>query len=230
MIERRINSPLTSSLGRLFDAVSALLGIAMRNSYEAEAAMLLENAADAEARGEYPFVIDGGEIDARETIRAIARDLKKATAVPVISMKFHRTVASFSLEACRKARGVTGLNRVVLGGGCFQNRLLLGLVLELLEKDGFEAFYPERVPPNDGGLSLGQAASAAYVLRAPIALLKTKCKTLRLPRPDGASGLAMTAKEHVLSLRGAKPCSRRKTYYRAKRRSNPIFSTEQESA
>ena len=60
----------------------------------------------------------------------------------------------------------------------------------------------------------------------PIALLKTKCNTLRLPRPDGASGLAMTAKEHVLSLRGAKPCSRRKTYYRAEPRSNPIFSTE----
>jgi len=164
IIEKKINTPDTSSVGRLFDAVSSLLGLADKNTFEAEAAMLLEHKAE-EAPGSYPFEISGDEIDTRPLIRSVVEDILGGVPAEIISTKFHRAVAGFSVLVCRRMREETGLSRVVLSGGCFQNRLLLKMLVPALRNGGFEVFYPQQVPANDGGLSLGQAAVAANVIR-----------------------------------------------------------------
>ena len=164
MIEKRLNSPLTSSMGRLFDAVSSLLSVRDSVNYEGQAAVELEMIADPEERGTYPFEIHGGEqpnvVDPSQMVRGIVKDLMQGRSPACISGKFHRTVARFVVETCRKIRSNTGLERVVLSGGVFQNTLLLGLVVRGLKEAGFEVYTHHLVPTNDGGISLGQAVVA----------------------------------------------------------------------
>ena len=154
----------TSSCGRLFDAVAALAGVCAVNSYEGEAAMRLEAAAQ-DVDGEYPFSLDTDQrpwtIDTRPLIREIVRDIARGERVGSISGRFHRTIAAVIEEACCRVRDETGIAKICLSGGTFQNTTLLRGVLVRLRHRSFEIFTHSQVPPNDAGLSLGQAAIAA---------------------------------------------------------------------
>jgi len=164
MIGQRVNSPLTSSMGRLFDAVSSLLSIRDTVNYEGQAAIELETAADAEVKEEYPFKIQETRrpmiVDPVEMVKGIMQDLIRGCPRSFISGKFHRTIARLVVETCRRIRLESGLDRVVLSGGVFQNTLLLEWVFHGLKQAGFEVYTHHLVPTNDGGVSLGQAVIA----------------------------------------------------------------------
>jgi hydrogenase maturation protein HypF len=164
MLERRVNSPRTSSMGRLFDAVSSLLSVRDTVNYEGQAAAELEMMADPEDQEEYPFEIQEKEqpmvVDPMELVRGVVQDLTRGRSPSRISGKFHRTVARLVVETCRKIQLDSGLDRVVLSGGVFQNILLLAFVVDGLKETGFEVYTHHLVPTNDGGISLGQAVIA----------------------------------------------------------------------
>jgi len=163
-IEKKINSPLTSSMGRLFDAVSSLLSIRDEVRYEGQAAIELEKIADHGVKEGYPFCLREDDvpmtIDPTEITRRIVRDLIEGMPSSRIAGKFHRTVARLIIETCEVIRSKHGLSRVVLSGGVFQNILLLSLVTEGLRSSGFHVYTHHLVPTNDGGISLGQAVIA----------------------------------------------------------------------
>jgi hydrogenase maturation protein HypF len=169
MLRRRLNAPLTSSAGRLFDAVAALAGVRDRVSFEGQAAMELEwRASEACADGTYPFALReaaeaGGplQIDTRPLIAAVAEDVRGGVRAAVIGRRFHATMAAVVVRVCERLRALTRLNEVVLSGGVFMNVLLLEQAVAGLEAAGFRAFRHRLVPPNDGGLCLGQLAVAA---------------------------------------------------------------------
>jgi hydrogenase maturation protein HypF len=169
MIEKGINSPLTSSCGRLFDGVAALIGLRSKVSYEGQAALELEMVIEAD-EGEYPFelkVEDGVLIfDPAATIRAVVDDLLAGTAAGIISARFHNTLAHMMVSVCRSLCSTTGLERVVLSGGVFQNLYLTERAASLLQAAGFDVYTHSLVPPNDGGLALGQAVVAGVVALA----------------------------------------------------------------
>ncbi len=150
-------APVTSSAGRLFDAVAALCGLRARAGYEGQAAIELEAACDPAERGEYPM--DG--LDPREAIRAAASDAAAGVATGVIAARFHRGLAAATSAALVDAAGAEGAEAAVLSGGVFQNRRLLEDVRARLRRAGLRVLVPERLPPNDGGISYGQAAVAA---------------------------------------------------------------------
>jgi hydrogenase maturation protein HypF len=162
--EKRINSPLTSSMGRFFDAVSSLLSIRDEVHYEGQAAIELEKIADHGMREAYPFTLRKDEepitIDPTEIIRGIVRDLTRGMSSSKISGKVHHTIARFIIETCEAIRSEERLSRVVLSGGVFQNILLLSLVTGGLRSSGFDVYTHHLVPTNDGGISLGQAVIA----------------------------------------------------------------------
>jgi hydrogenase maturation protein HypF len=170
MIARRLNSPMTSSAGRLFDAVAALIGIRDRVSYEGQAAMQLEWAAGSiEAQEPYPFELDPAAraedaalvVDTRPIIRAICRDMEDKTTASIISRRFHSTLARMIFSVCMKLRTHYRVEAVVLSGGTFMNAILTIEATTLLEGNGFRVYRHKLVPSNDGGLSLGQLAVAA---------------------------------------------------------------------
>jgi len=168
MMARNLNSPPTSSLGRLFDAVAALLGVRDAVVYEGQAAIELETVAIPTTET-YPFAINQGPpltLDVQPMIRAIVLDLQQDVPLPAIAGRFHRTIAALLLAACQRVREESALNRVALSGGVFQNRLLLEQLTAMLQADGFQVYRNRLTPPNDGGLSLGQAAVAAARLAA----------------------------------------------------------------
>ncbi len=159
-----INSPLTSSAGRLFDAVAALLGVRDTVSYEGQAAIELEQHADPNEPGAYdaPTHDDGGlVIRSGELVRGAVEDLLDGTPVPVIAARFHNGVAALVARVAVEARDRTGVERVALSGGVFQNVLLLERAVARLKRAGLDVLVHSRVPPNDGGISLGQVAVAA---------------------------------------------------------------------
>jgi hydrogenase maturation protein HypF len=165
-ISRGLNTPFTSSMGRLFDAVSALLGICGVIQYDAQAAIELEMKATActdNIRQAYSFNVSGGNpyiISLKEIFGEIITDLQKGLSVQAISLKFHHSVAAIVLEMCRIIREDSGISDVTLSGGVFQNRLLLGISITALHGEGFSVYTHRDVPCNDGGISLGQAAVA----------------------------------------------------------------------
>ncbi|MFC1961437.1 carbamoyltransferase HypF [Chloroflexota bacterium] len=167
-LERKINSPLTSSCGRLFDAVAALLGFKGEISYEAQAAIELEMAADESEHGSYPFTIaeqgDNHIVQFPEVFRSIINDLHHSITPAAIAMRFHHTVAQIVVEMCRHLSRKTGIRKVALSGGVFQNRLLLRLTVPALEKASFSVLTHRNVPANDGGISLGQAVIANFTV------------------------------------------------------------------
>jgi hydrogenase maturation protein HypF len=170
MIERGINSPPASSLGRLFDAVAALLGLRGEVLYEGQAAIELEMRAEP-CDLVYPFSIGAGRpavLDVAPLIRAIVEDLGRGVPAPEIAGRFHRTVAELLAEACVHVRNETGLAIVALSGGVFQNRLLLEQLIARLDELNFKVYLNRRVPTNDGGLSLGQLAVAAARLQCRV--------------------------------------------------------------
>ncbi len=169
LVSRRLNTPSTSSLGRLFDAVAALAGVRGEVSYEAQAAIELE--ALAATRGAldqpaYPYRLE--EVDSvilvrvAELLEAVIHDVASGVATQIIAARFHQAVAAYSVELCRRLRAQTGLEGVALGGGVWQNLTLLRLVRAGLEASGFTVYTARQVPANDGGLALGQAAIAAH--------------------------------------------------------------------
>lgn len=166
MIERLLNSPLTSSCGRLFDAAAAILGVRSRVSYEGQAAIELEGAAErGTSRPAFSFGIDrdsGGTIilDMTPTIRELTEVVLAGEERASLAQAFHLTLAGGAAELCTLIREESGLDRVVLSGGVFQNRLLAEGVHDLLAARNFQVFTHRLVPPNDGGLALGQAIVA----------------------------------------------------------------------
>lgn len=162
MIAKRIQVIETSSCGRLFDAVASILGIRHEVTYEGQAAMELEAVASNDSMT-YPFELSGGEpfeIDLRGTIRAVVNDVLQNMQEPIISARFHATLSQIVVDSCVRIRESDGLHRVCLSGGTFQNLRLLEHSVTGLRESGFEVFIHHRVPPNDGGLSLGQAVIA----------------------------------------------------------------------
>jgi hydrogenase maturation protein HypF len=160
-----INAPLTSSCGRLFDAVAAILGLRQTVSFEGQAAMQLEMLADPTQSTSYPCLLsDENDLviyNPTPMIASIVNDLQAGLGVAAIAGRFHLSIATMIEEVCAELSQRTGLNRVVLSGGVFQNCLLTEMALARLEKSGFDILTHSLVPPNDGGLALGQAVIAA---------------------------------------------------------------------
>jgi hydrogenase maturation protein HypF len=169
-IQTGLNSPLSSSMGRLFDAVSALIGIRGEIDYEGQAAVELEMAAyddsDKVGNKSYPFSIIESEgvniVKLKELFLSTVEDLSQGVSKATISAKFHNTVARIICQMCQLIAKSSGINQVALSGGVFQNRLLLRKVIPLLESAGFSVLTHKQVPCNDGGISLGQAVIANF--------------------------------------------------------------------
>jgi len=167
MLEKKINAPLTSSAGRLFDAVAALIGLRQRASFEGQAAMELEFAIDPDVAGAYPFAIRDGVprvIDWQPMILEMMHDVLRCADIRFISTRFHNTLAEMIVAMARE----TGEHRIVLTGGCFQNRYLTERAVERLIESGFRPHWHQRIPPNDGGIALGQIIAAASAIRGKI--------------------------------------------------------------
>ncbi|MFN2302190.1 MAG: carbamoyltransferase HypF, partial [Anaerolineales bacterium] len=172
MLENNINCPLTSSMGRLFDAVSALAGVRGEINYEGQAAIELEGIADPDLTDKYYFefvqsnlsknkpALNPILLDPAPVFREIILDLHKGIPMPTISGKFHNSIADVIAKICKMMRQEFHINEVILSGGVWQNRLLLKKTLSLLERSEFTVFIHRQVPTNDGGLSLGQAVIA----------------------------------------------------------------------
>jgi hydrogenase maturation protein HypF len=168
MLLRGINSVETSSCGRLFDAVASLINLRQEVNFEGQAAIELEMIAQANLEQRYPFNVDEGEpaqVDMRPMIENIVEDLSRSKPAGHIAACFHNTVAAAIVEVCRSIRQRDQLKRVCLSGGTFQNMYLLRRAVEGLRRDGFEVYLHALVPPNDGGISLGQAVIANEVLQ-----------------------------------------------------------------
>jgi hydrogenase maturation protein HypF len=165
MLQRNLNSPVTSSAGRLFDAVASLIGLRHYNRFEGQAAMMLEWAIDRTALDEtYPFrIIDRARpscFDWEETIRAIMADIDRAVPVGTIAGRFHNTLAEVIVSMAERG----GERNIALTGGCFQNRYLLERTVIRLRQAGFVPYWHRRIPTNDGGIAAGQLAAAAREL------------------------------------------------------------------
>jgi len=170
MMAQGFNSPLTSSLGRVFDGVAAILGTRQAVSFEGQAAMELETLATGRTTRRYPFEImrDGDRIvlDLRPLVRAIAEERIKEKDPAAIAAAFHRTIIGALVAMTVAVREQTGLGKAVLSGGCFQNRVLLEGTVRELERAGFEVYTHQMLPSNDGCIALGQAVVAAARLAA----------------------------------------------------------------
>lgn len=159
-LENNINTPLASSAGRLFDAVAAMTGVCMMSSFHAEAPMRLENIMDQDETGQYNFHL-GPAINPELIIKGIVQDIHSNKPARVISAKFHRTIVQIILQVASKLREETGINKVVLSGGTFQNRYILSECEKGLQNTDFEVFTHRHFPSNDGGIALGQLIIAA---------------------------------------------------------------------
>ncbi|HEX8866080.1 MAG TPA: Sua5/YciO/YrdC/YwlC family protein, partial [Lentzea sp.] len=159
-----VNAPLTSSAGRLFDAAAALLDVRDVITYEGQAAAELEHLADPSTSDGYPCRTGGLVLRGEDLLRALVANLGAGVDPGVIAARFHNGLADAVVACCSAAREETGLNVVALSGGVFQNAVLLRRTVDGLERGGFRVLTHRRVPPNDGGISLGQAAVAAALL------------------------------------------------------------------
>jgi len=165
-ISKEINAPLTSSMGRLFDAVASLVGVRQEINYEAQAAIELEALVDPNETGSYSFTLDQNQsstlvpmnIDPSPTFRTILNDLQHNVSIPVIAARFHNGLSKMVAGVCLRMRREFGTNEVVLSGGVWQNTILLTLTMNRLSQEGFQVYIHNIVPSNDGGLALGQAA------------------------------------------------------------------------
>ena len=162
-LTRNVNCAPTSSMGRLFDAVAALIGVRQVVGYEAQGAIELESLAANNVAEAYTFEISLGDvmqIGVKSLFSAIVADVKAGLPVAIMAAKFHNAVANLITELCLHTRAQTQLNTVALSGGCFQNVRLLAAAITQLQSQSFEVLYHRLVPPNDGGLALGQLAVA----------------------------------------------------------------------
>ena len=164
LVKKRFNSPLACGCGRLFDAVSALLGVCWEATYEGQAAIELGEIVLKPEEGEkllsYPYSVEGEVISPVGVIAGVLDDLRSGLDRAVISTRFHNTVIAVVCDAVKRVAARTGLSKVVLSGGTWQNRYLFAVGKEKLAREGFEVLFHRQVPANDGGLSLGQAVIA----------------------------------------------------------------------
>ncbi|MBI5894305.1 MAG: carbamoyltransferase HypF [Deltaproteobacteria bacterium] len=187
MMKKKFNSPLTSSCGRLFDAVSSLIGIKDIITFEGEAAIKLEMLADSECYGVYKFnisdknnppippLLKGGKgglsgqnpkiIDTKDIIKSIVEDIKANAPSSIISAKFHNTIAEIAFAAAEIIQKKHGIDKVAFSGGVFQNSFLVKKIKEKFASANFKIFFNEKIPTNDGGISLGQAVIAAEICK-----------------------------------------------------------------
>jgi hydrogenase maturation protein HypF len=169
MARRGTNSPLTSSAGRLFDAVAAILGVRDRINYEGQAAVELEQRADLTELGSYSATITEGsplQVHGADLVHAVLADLRAGVAAEAIATRFHHGLADTVVQVCVMLRDITGIEVAALSGGVFQNVLLLERTVANLENAGFRVLTHSRVPPNDAGISLGQVAVAAAIAQS----------------------------------------------------------------
>lgn len=157
-----INTPMTTSMGRLFDAVSALVGVRQKATYEGQAAIEFENLCDPQEQSSYRFDLEADNILVKPLLEQVYNDFLLNTPVPVISARFHNGLANILLEICNKIRATTSLTTVAFSGGVWQNITLLNKTLVRLNQTGFKTLIHRQVPTNDGGICLGQAMIAAY--------------------------------------------------------------------
>jgi len=173
IIDDKINSPLSSGLGRLFDGVAALIGLRKQVSFEGQAAMALEALATGCSDKPYPVDIIRDTqpfiVDMNTVVKAIVKDMEAGAPRANIAASFHRTVIEASVLMAEEIRRATGLDRVVLSGGCFQNKILLEGTIDKLRHSGFDVYTHSQVPTNDGGVSLGQAVVAASMVQKGLA-------------------------------------------------------------
>jgi hydrogenase maturation protein HypF len=160
-LELGLNSPATSSLGRLFDAVAALIGVRMAVNYEAQAAIELEALVDPHETLYYPMAFENGRVDPSPMLAALLADRRSGAPTPVMAARFHNGVAQMVFQVCRELSRQSGVRAIALSGGVWQNTHLLALTVGLLQQVDFTVYLHRQAPANDGGLALGQAAIAA---------------------------------------------------------------------
>jgi hydrogenase maturation protein HypF len=165
-LERGLNTPQTSSLGRLFDAAAALAGVRLKINYEAQAAIEFESVLDKSELGAYQFDIQEETVDFRPVISSLLADIQSGVPTPILSARFHNGVADMVRNICGRIRHETGLNEIAMSGGVWQNMMLLEHTMRGLHEDGFIVYTHRQIPANDGGISLGQAMICASRLLA----------------------------------------------------------------
>src|SRR5581483_10691895 len=159
MLTKPVNAPVTSSVGRLFDAAASLTGLRQHASFEGQAAMELEHATQHGVEDVYPFEIRGQGtwvVDWQPMFLALIAEVQRGEPVGIMAAKFHNTLAEVVVNIARRA----GQPAVVLTGGCFQNKYLTERTVCRLQSAGFRPYWHQRVPPNDGGIALGQVMAA----------------------------------------------------------------------
>ena len=156
------NTPQTSSMGRLFDAIAALIGLYQEISYEAQNAIKLESIADPDEESSYQFAIEGSQILLEPLFAQIISDLKANVSLATISARFHNAVVNLGVQAEQRLRAETSLNTVAISGGVWQNRRLSNNIIPRLKLAGFVPLWHHQVPTNDGGVALGQLLTALY--------------------------------------------------------------------
>ncbi len=164
LAQRGVNAPLTSSVGRLFDAVASLLGVRDDIDYEGQAAIELEQLSERDHRDSYPTELSDGAVliwSSAAIVREVLSDAARGVPLARIGARFHNTLAEGTAQTCEAIRQRSGLDTVALSGGVFQNVLLLRRTVDALRERGFRVLTHQHVPPNDGGISLGQAVIAA---------------------------------------------------------------------
>lgn len=194
MISKRVNSPETSSLGRLFDGIAAIVGIRNHVYFEGQAAMELEMLAGEKTKAVYDYEWvseDVTRVLLEPIVRGVAHDTEKGHQPSQISSKFHSTLIQLFAELCAVLRKESSLNRIVLSGGVFQNSLLLRGLIQALEDNNFQVFAHQRVPTNDGGISLGQAMVAGEFAGKKKHIKKTALGSI----PSGLEDRGRTKKE-----------------------------------
>lgn len=168
-LQANFNCFQSTSMGRLFDGVSAMLGLCSRISYDAQPAIRLEKLTDKAVATGYDYeIVEEGDctiMDYRPILEGVLADRSRSRHPAEISGKFHYAVADMTVEAVKRAAGRFGINDVVLSGGCFENMLLLERLVCGLESQGFQVYYPQKLPCNDGGISFGQLTAAEQILR-----------------------------------------------------------------
>ena len=160
-LQKNINCPLSSGLGRLFDAVATLCGLCMNPTFEAEGPMRLEAVADKRNKASYTVTISEGIWQLEPLVQELMKDIENKKDIGLVSAKLHNAVAGFAIQSVIAATKESGIKKVALSGGSFQNKILAEKIIKSLEKKNFTTFMHAQAPPNDGGISLGQLAVAA---------------------------------------------------------------------
>ena len=164
-LSRQINTPKTSSMGRLFDAVASLIGVRHKVSYEGQAAIEMEALVDPDETGYYPVILENGVIDPKPLFEAIIIDLHENIPIQTLSARFHNSIVQLSMDACKLIRSENNINTVALSGGVWQNKVLLENTIKKLKNEQFDVMIHQKIPTNDGGISLGQALIASKYIK-----------------------------------------------------------------